>query len=99
MYSENFIEAILAGGCVYCGMDAKELQSFTGHCLDRIDNRGKHTSNNVAACCPQCNSIKSNLLTIEEMSYLHEGLQAIRIRRGNMNAAHINAKRNRRKNG
>jgi hypothetical protein len=98
MYSENFIESVLAGGCIYCGMDGTELQSFTGHCLDRIKNTGKHTSDNIAACCPQCNSIKSDLLSLEEMALLHPGLIAIRNRRGNLNSDVINA-RQRRKNG
>jgi len=95
MYSENFIEAVLAGGCVYCGAD---LQSFTGICLDRIKNDerhkpGKHTSNNICGCCPQCNSIKSDLLSIEEMALLHDGLVAIRIRRGSLNTNVIESRR------
>jgi predicted nucleic acid-binding Zn ribbon protein len=98
MYSENFIESVLAGGCVYCGMDGTELAGFTGICLDRIrnDERGKpmkHNSWNVCGCCPQCNSIKSDLLSIEEMALLHEGLVAIRVRRGNLNAKVIESRR------
>jgi predicted nucleic acid-binding Zn ribbon protein len=89
VYSENFIEAILAAGCTYCGAN---LSRFTGICLDRIRNDengkpGKHTSNNICACCPQCNETKSDNYSFEEMAILRPALVVIRIRRGN---THLN---------
>jgi predicted nucleic acid-binding Zn ribbon protein len=85
MYSENFIEAILAAGCTYCGDD---LTCYTGICLDRIRNDengkpGKHNSWNICACCPECNETKSDNYSFEEMTILRPALVAIRIRRGN----------------
>ena len=85
MYSETFIAEVLAGGCVYCDAD---LARYTGICLDRIRNEergkpGKHTSNNICGCCPQCNATKSDIFSFEEMALLRPGLIEIRIRRGN----------------
>lgn len=38
--------------------------------LDRLDNLKGHTKNNVVPCCIDCNKIKSNSLTYDEMKLI-----------------------------
>lgn len=51
-------------GCQYCG---STLDKETGCGLDRLDNNGGYTINNVVPCCGPCNKIKNQYLTHEEM--------------------------------
>jgi hypothetical protein len=80
--SINFFAALLEFGCTYCGTP---LDSFTGHCLDRIDNTRNHNSWNVAACCPSCNRLKSNEFSFEEMALIGSAVRQIRAIRINNN--------------
>lgn len=41
--------------CQYCG---NNVTLFAGYCIDRVDNAGKYTHDNVAPCCPNCNRFK-----------------------------------------
>jgi hypothetical protein len=85
IHSERFYAALLEFGCTYCGVS---LEGFKGHCLDRIDNQKKHTSNNVTACCPLCNRVKSSDesgFTFTEMfTFIGPAVRAVRTRRGNL---------------
>ena|ERR1035437_8460970 len=50
--------------CYYCeGFFGK---SFTGSGLDRINNDLGYSIDNVLPCCSFCNSLRSNLMTVEE---------------------------------
>ena len=51
-------------GCIYCG---NSVEKETGANLDRLDNGGGYTKNNVVPCCGNCNKIRNNILTHEEM--------------------------------
>jgi hypothetical protein len=54
---------LVAQPCHYCG---RELPK-TGGCLDRLDNDLGYEMTNVVPCCPECNSIRGEWLTPEEM--------------------------------
>ena len=49
--------------CFYCG---KSLSEQTGHSLDRVYASEGYILQNVLPCCGDCNTIKSNLLTVDE---------------------------------
>lgn len=74
LYSEDFYEQLILGGCIYC----EGPLSPSGHGLDRIINSLGHRCWNVVACCSFCNGIKSDQLSFEEMLLLRDGLIAIR---------------------
>ena len=57
---------LLRQGCFYSG---KSLSDETGIGLDRIDNSKGYTLDNVLPCCGECNSIRGNKLTVDEMQY------------------------------
>lgn len=49
--------------CHYCNRNLYEL---TGHSLDRIEPDKGYVLENVLPCCGDCNTIKMNILTVEE---------------------------------
>jgi len=53
-----------ATGCSYC---AKNIEIEKGCSLDRLDNSLGYTEDNVVPCCGNCNTIKSDILTFNEM--------------------------------
>lgn len=55
--------ALLLKPCDYCG---KELNP-TGSGLDRMNNTIGYEIYNVVPCCRECNRVKSDVLTHEEM--------------------------------
>lgn len=55
---------LMMKGCHYCSSD---LLTETGIGLDRIDNSLGYTLANVLPCCGDCNKIKQDKLTVEEM--------------------------------
>lgn len=48
--------------CYYCAGNLPD----TSRGLDRIDNSKGYSLDNVLPCCGFCNSVRSNLLTVEE---------------------------------
>lgn len=57
--------------CFYCD---KNLENEKGHSLDRIDNKIGYIIKNVLPCCGNCNTVRSDILTVEEMKI---GMEAI----------------------
>jgi hypothetical protein len=57
-------EELWKDGCFYCN---KTLQDETGCSLDRIDNNVGYTITNVVPCCGNCNKMRNNILSHEEM--------------------------------
>lgn len=51
----EFVEALIANGCAYCG-DTANLMT-----LDRIDNAVGHTKANVNPACYRCNDLRSDM--------------------------------------
>lgn len=72
--SQEEYETARAHPCTYCGGELS--QSGVG--LDRLDSSGGYTIGNVAACCRNCNVIKSDLLTPDETMQLISVLKALR---------------------
>lgn len=68
--------ALLSEPCVYCGT----VERPRG--LDRLDNAGAHTRNNVQPSCNPCNATRGNRLTVDETKAL------IRDRLESRNAGH-----------
>lgn len=66
---------ILNDGCFYC---KKDLSTECGSGLDRKDNNLGYVLNNVLPCCGDCNKIKSNVLTVEEMKIAMEAVSMYR---------------------
>jgi hypothetical protein len=57
-------ENLLNRACFYCG---SSILNQKGVGLDRIDNKKGYLLNNVLPCCGDCNYIRQDLLTVEEM--------------------------------
>jgi hypothetical protein len=69
--SFEFFENVVKSVCFYCG------GLSTG--LDRENNDlGYLETNIVGACCPFCNKLRNNLLTVEETLRIVKLLQEIR---------------------
>lgn len=52
-------------GCYYCGSSVRK--EIGGGVDRRNNNLRNYTARNLVACCAQCNKIKSNMLTADEM--------------------------------
>ena len=57
-------QLLWAMGCSYCG---KDVLIEKGCSLDRLDNSLGYLLSNVVTCCGDCNTIKSDILTFDEM--------------------------------
>jgi hypothetical protein len=62
--------------CHYCLGDLNP----TGGGLDRIDNSTGHVCYNVVPCCRQCNRIKGNDISYENMMLLSPALREIKLK-------------------
>lgn len=71
---EWFYNQISTGSCVYCG-------SKNNLGLDRIDNNKGHTQDNVVLCCYDCNIVRNNLFSYEEMLVLGKTIKKIKAKR------------------
>lgn len=66
-----FLKNISRKECFYCG-DTKNIG------LDRIDNNKGHTKDNVIPCCIECNIVRSDRFTVEEMLIIGETIKKIK---------------------
>jgi hypothetical protein len=57
-------QELWALGCTYC---SKNLFEEKGCSLDRLNNDLGYTVENVVPCCGNCNTVRSDVLTHEEM--------------------------------
>lgn len=69
--TKDFLEEILSKPCYYC-RDTYRIG------LDRIDNSKGHTQDNVVPCCIECNTVRNNLFSVEEMLILGKTIKAIK---------------------
>lgn len=53
--------------CHYCGAGTESEKCPTSYRLDRKDNAKGYTSDNVVPCCAQCNFIRGDVLSVDEM--------------------------------
>ena len=73
--------------CAYCGITQEEFANFQEHykmkirrmTIDRKDNNGQYTLNNIVMACHRCNSIKSDWFTYDEMKEIAEKYMKPRI--------------------
>jgi len=68
------VNKIFTSNCVYCG-----TSNNIG--CDRIDNTKGHTINNVMPACYECNVIRRNEFTIEEMKKIGKVIAEIKLNR------------------
>lgn len=59
----EYFQQLLAMGCFYCGTD---LADSGGYSLDRVDNTGGYTQDNVLPCCAKCNRLRMDDYTVYE---------------------------------
>lgn len=71
---EQYIDVVGGGVCHYCD---GPLDPF-GHSLDRKENDKAYTKENVIASCGECNSIKSDRLSVKEMRVIASVLRVLR---------------------
>lgn len=64
--------------CTYCG-DTNRIG------LDRIDNNFGHSVNNVVPCCYECNIMRSNMFSHEEMFAIGKTVKQIKSERNGKN--------------
>lgn len=88
-----FSSLIASNSCYYC----KGHITGTGAGLDRLDSFKGYVTGNVVACCLECNVVKSNLLTAEEMVKVVKLLK--RVRKTTRLWAGPNRQKRRKKNG
>ncbi len=62
---DEFVSVRSSGKCTYCDRDLPT--DSIGHCIDRKDNATGYTVENSVPCCGDCNKVKSDVLTHEEM--------------------------------
>ncbi len=78
LWRPNFYAALIQdSSCHYC----LGALNATGCGLDRISNVVGHVGFNVLSCCRQCNRIKGNDISYEEMMVLAPALRKIRTER------------------
>ena len=70
---EEYTELVLNKLCTYCGLSLPE----TGTSLDRKDSSKGYTIDNVVPCCTNCNTVKSNFFSFEEMLELGKHIRYI----------------------
>jgi hypothetical protein len=73
---EDYTELTRENKCFYC---EGTLNKY-GTGLDRINSSKPYSYDNCVPCCKNCNTIKSNLLTIEETKEIIQLLKFKRIR-------------------
>lgn len=71
---ENEYASLMSQKCHYCGGEL----NLTGVGLDRKQNDLGYVRDNVVPCCKQCNVVKNNFFTYEEMMFLSPVLETIR---------------------
>lgn len=70
-------KSIVEQPCAYC-----LLPNDSGSCgLDRLNNKGGYSVENVVSCCSICNMVRNNIFTPEEMKALGAVVRAIKMRR------------------
>ena len=70
-FSTSELAAFIEQPCFYCG-STEEPRG-----LDRIDNSGAHTKENVVPACVHCNFARGNRLTMEEMRRVGATIAAV----------------------
>ena len=64
--------------CKYCGMK-NDTEAGVG--LDRLDNSKGYLKDNVVSCCIDCNYVRGNRFSPEEMKLIGEVIREIKFSR------------------
>lgn len=75
---EFVINEIFSKNCTYC--DGSEIIG-----CDRIDNTKGHTKDNVIPACYECNHLRWDLFSVEEMKEIGNTIKNIKLKRMNYN--------------
>lgn len=68
-----------AQNCHYCDKPpSNNYRGCTYNGLDRIDHKKGYTKDNVQPCCKECNSLRSNRLTVEETKVAVKAINKLR---------------------
>lgn len=73
--SFDHYKTLISLPCHYCGIS---VVHSTGGSLDRIDNRFGYIGENVITACGECNIMRGDLLTVEEMCVVAKALREFR---------------------
>lgn len=69
--------------CRYCGQaPAQQRYNYTYNGIDRKNPKLGYEPSNSVPCCGECNGIKSNRLSFEEMKVIGRALMTLRKKRG-----------------
>lgn len=71
---DYMLNNIIRKPCVYCG-DTRRVGA------DRIDNTRGHTKDNVVPCCVECNQVRRDYFSYEEMLILGKAIKEIKEKR------------------
>jgi hypothetical protein len=66
--------------CFYC----QSTNSGRGGGLDRLNNEKGYIKDNVVSCCGNCNRVRCDVLSVEEMQTAVTAILALRASRGNV---------------
>ncbi len=69
--------SVVSKPCNYCN---ESLGDMSGG-LDRIDNDRGYTCGNILPCCRDCNRIRNDCLTVDEMEFVMSCLREYRVRK------------------
>lgn len=76
------LSKIIQKDCFYCAKPPAKSNSRRGkfryNGLDRKNHNRGYTMDNVIPCCKECNGIRSNILTVEEMQVVARALKKYR---------------------
>lgn len=68
--------------CHYCDKSpSNHRRGVTYSGLDRIDHTKGYSLKNVIPCCKECNGLRSDKLTVEEMEVVAKSLKVFRLRK------------------
>jgi hypothetical protein len=76
---EQFL-GLNSADCCYCGLPNTTV---VGSGLDRVDPKGDYTIENVVSCCADCNRMKFNIFTLEEMLIIGKAIREVKLARMN----------------
>jgi hypothetical protein len=79
-------EALIVQPCYYCELP-NDVEAGVG--LDRRDNRGDYTVDNVVSCCIDCNYARGDRFTVEEMRKLGAAIREVKLARSTKRASHM----------
>ena len=70
---------LTSSNCAYCEKPpAQRSRTYTYNGIDRMNNKRGYIRDNVVPACKECNFLKGDRLTFDEMKVVGEALKAFR---------------------